>query len=329
MKELNRQLKDKDYKRVYLLYGDEKYLKKVYETKMTESIIDENMKMMNLNIFEENGADIRKITDASETLPFMSEYRLVIVKDSDLFAQGKKEDSEKMLEYMDNIPDSSILLFVESKVDKRSGLYKKVSKIGYALECKSMKENELAEWAVKIADGRMETSTATYLIRTVESSMENLQGEINKLMSYVPEGREITKKAIDDICTKSLETRVFDLIDALAGKNTNTALKIYNNLLTMKESPLMVLTMMARQFRLILQCKYLMQRGLGSKEISEEIKTNEYVVKKCMGQSKNFKNKDLLGAINDCLRCDVDIKNGRIGDKLGVEMILLKYGGGR
>lgn len=328
MKELDDDIKSGKYKRVYLLFGEEVYLKKTYEQKMTSSVVSEDFNLMNCTVFEDKTTEVKKIIDAVDTLPFMSEYRLVVVRESELFYQGRKDDSERMTAYIENIPESSVLIFVESKVDKRGALYKKVAKLGQSVEFKPLKEGELAKWLVDSSGKRMGMSTAMYLVNNVDSSMQNLKGELEKLLDYVPKAKEITKADIDLVCTKSLETRVFDLVDALANKKLVGALEIYNNMIMLKESPLLVLNMLARQFRLILQCKYLTARGQGSRDIAVEIGANEFVVKKCMAQSRNFKNKDLIEAINDCLKCDLDIKNGRIGDKLGVEMLLVKYGGG-
>ena len=97
-------------------------------------------------------------------------------------------------------------------------------------------------------------------------------------------------------------------------------------MILMKESPIMILAMIARQFRIILQSKYLAEKGFYNADIAKKINQREFVVSQCLSQAKNFRKKDLLKALDDCLKCDANIKTGKIQDKLGVEMIIMKYG---
>ena len=115
------------------------------------------------------------------------------------------------------------------------------------------------------------------------------------------------------------------MVEAIGNKKTKIALDIYNNMVLMKESPLMILAMIARQFRIILQSKYLSEKGFYKSDIAKKINQREFVVSECLAQSKNFKKKTLLQALEDCLECDINIKTGKVQDKLGVEMIIIKY----
>ena len=116
------------------------------------------------------------------------------------------------------------------------------------------------------------------------------------------------------------------MVAAIGNKRSAEALKIYNNMLLYKESPIMILAMIARQFRIILQSKYLAKKGKGNDEIAAMIKQRSFVVRECIKQGKNFDNATILDALNDCYECDMKIKRGEIDDRLGVEMIIMKYG---
>jgi DNA polymerase-3 subunit delta len=115
---------------------------------------------------------------------------------------------------------------------------------------------------------------------------------------------------------------VFNLVAAIGNKKPHIALDIYNNMLFMKVSPLAVLKMVARQFRLILQCKYLAKKGMQPKLIAEEIGSRDFIVQNCLQQSRNFTIGGLMRAIQDCADCDVNFKRG---DEMGVETLILKY----
>ncbi len=320
-------IKNKNFQKIYLLFGEENYLKNKTFNSLKKALISETAKIMNLDIFNEKKPETKKISDACETLPFMNDLRVVIVKDSELFVQGNKDESEKMAEYIKNVPPTTVLIFVEEKVDKRGKLYKEVSKLGYCAEFKQLSEKELLNEVRKIAKAKrlvMKDSVILYFIRSIHNSMEAIISEIEKLSNYILEG-EVSEKDIDDICTKSLEVKIFDMVDAIGNKKAKIALDIYNNMVLMKESPIMILAMISRQFRIIFQSKYLAEKGMYKSDIAKKINQREFVVSECLKQSKNFKKKTLLQALDDCLECDINIKTGKIQDKLGVEMIILKY----
>ncbi len=329
MKKLEDDIKTKKFERVYLFFGDENYLKKTYTNKLRKALVSEAAEMMNLDIFQGKKPESQKILDSCETLPFMNDFRLVIVRDSELFIQGSKEDSEKIAGYVKSIPKSSILMFIEDKVDKRGKLYKAVSQNGYCVECKVPSEKEMCVWIEKKAKEKglvIKRDVVLYFLRSVNIGMESALAELEKLSDYVGAG-EILKRDVDEICAKSLEVKIFNMVAAIGNKKLKDALDIYNNMILMKESPIMILAMIARQFRIILQSKYLAEKGFYNADIAKKINQREFVISQCLSQAKNFKKKDLLKALDDCLKCDVNIKTGKIQDRLGVEMIIMKYGG--
>lgn len=328
MKQLKNDIKNRNFKNIYLFYGDENYLKKYYENEIRSNVVSKEFEMMNLFICEGKETEINKIIDSCDTLPFMNDYRLIIIRESGLFINGRKEDSEKLSAYINNISESTIILFNENKIDKRNKLYKSVNSNGYCVEFKVPNENELVKWSLNIIKEnkkKISEKDAIYFIRTVENDMEKIKSEINKLLYYKKDSDIINREDIELICTKSLEARIFELVASIGNKNIEKAVSIYNNMILYKESPIMILSMIARQFRMILQIKYLINKGYTNEEISKKTGYRTFIISQCLKQSRNFENKTLLEAINDCLLCDVKIKSGKISDKLGVEMVVLKY----
>ncbi len=331
MKELKKQMKEKMFCPCYLFYGNESYLKKAYAEKMKSSMIEESAKLMNYDCFEDKKIAVSTLIDAAETMPFLSDKRLIVVKNSGLFRVGRKDDSEKMAEYIANIPESTCILFIEEEIDKRGKLYKAVGKNGYAVEFKALSEKDLVTWIsreCKKNNLKIEGATASYLIRTVGGDMENLVREMAKLAAFEGEGGIISTHDIDEICIKSLETRIFDLVGALGSGKTKEAVTIYRNLLMMKESPIMVLTMLSRQFRIILQCKTLLEAGEPQNGIGQRTGLRDFVVRECLRQGKNFSTKRLKEGLDDCLETDVNIKTGKMNGELAVEVLIIKYGTG-
>lgn len=324
MKNIDNDIKNGSFKRVYLIYGEEAFLVKEYENKLKESIISKDAEMMNLSVFDGKGFSGKEISEAVDTMPFFNDYRLVIVKDSGLFSTGRKDDTDFIANYIKNIPETSVLLFYNEKVDKRNALYKAVKKIGYICEINMLKERELTDWVIQISKNKISASDSEYFIKNIGVSMVALKEEMIKLLNYTGD-KKITREDIDIACTKSVESNIFDMVGAIGNKNTELALDIYGNLLNMKESPLGILKMIARQFKMILECKYLLRKKYTKQQIAYELGLREFIVAGCINQSRNFTLSNLMKAVEDCAKCDIDIKRGIMQDKLGVEIIILKY----
>ncbi len=328
MQKIKDDIKNRNFKNVYLLFGDEDYLKNDIENKLKKAIISPDSEMMNFDLFQESNVDVQKIKDACETFPFMSDFRMIIVRESELFTTGKKYETEKMAEYIKNISKTTVIIFTEKKVDKRNKLFKVVSDVGYCAECKNLSEKDMITWIGKLACKKglsMSSDVIRYFVRSTGSNMNLAVTEMQKLSDYIEKG-QVSTEDIDNICTKPLEVKIFDMVAAIGNKDVKSALDIYNNMIFMKESPLMILSMIARQFRLILQSKYLQEKGFYKTDIAKEIGQREFVVSNCLSQGRNFKKTTLMKALEDCLQCDVDIKTGKIQDVIGVETLILKYG---
>lgn len=329
MKELKKELRSGSLAgRVYLFYGEEGYLIKKYEQSFASCIDDGGFADMNRIHMDGKGATAEAIIENAETPPFMAERRIITVREAGFFKTGRKDDSERLAEYIEKCPEFAVLLFIEAEIDKRGKLYKAVNKYGRAVEFKTPAERELISWIAKEAKAGgayIGGAEAAHMLRCVGDNMEALAMEAAKLADYAGEGGKISLEDIDCLCAKSIESRVFDLVGALGNKNADAALGIYRNMLLMKEQPIMVLSMLARQFRIILQSKSMAKDGAGAREIAEATGLREFVVREGLKQAANFTEGSLKEALSECLNTDVDIKTGRIDAAVGVELLIIKY----
>ncbi len=327
MKELKNHIKLKQFKPIYLLFGEEHFLMRKYKDEL-EKIIEPDAQTMNFDRFRDKECSVSGICDAAATLPFMSEKRLVFVESSGLFAPGRKDDSERICDFLDDLPDTTHMVFVESNVDKRSRLYKKVAKLGHCAEFKTQAEKDLGVWVEQIFKKQGKSISkidATLLIRTVSPDMETVYKECEKIIAYLGERDKVKAEDIEQICVKSLEAQIFQMLDAFGHRNAGTALDIYSKLIRLKESPIMIISMIARQIRLIIQSKLLLNKGLDSASIAQRLSQRQFVINECIRQSKNFSLEVLQKALNNCLETDVNIKSGKITDVLAVELLITRF----
>ena len=328
MKELKADIKNKTFKRVYLLYGKEKYLTRYYENLIKETLLAPGTDIMNLDIFDGKTIPAERLTDACGTAPFLNDYRMVLARDTKLFVSGRKADADHITNFLTDIPESTVLVFVEDEVDKRGRLYKKLGETGRALEFKTPTDKELFEWVknkVKKQGAVIANDAVHVLLRTSAHNMEALSGEIEKLTGYAGTCGEIKVSDVESICTPALETQIFDLVGAVCEKKPERALDLFNNMILMKEQPLVILTMITRQFRLVLQSKALAEKGRSNNEIADFLSVRGFVVAECLRQGNGFKTEELIAALRDCLEADMNIKSGRMSDKLAIEALIIKY----
>lgn len=322
MKTLAADIKSGNYKKVYLICGEEEYLKLNYKNQFIRAVAGDDT--MNLGIYEGKNFDVNEVIDTAETFPFFAERRLIVMEDTGLFKSG----GEELAEYMSEIPDSTIFLFVEQNVDKRSKMYKAVKANGYICEISRQTEKDLSLWAARIfaKDGKKITNAdMSYLIANVGTDMEVLSREIEKLISYDLNKEIISKEDIDAVCVKQLNGRIFDMVDAISVKNQKKTLDCYYELIAEKEPPMRILFMVARQFHLILQAKDLSARGMSKDQIAQTMGVQGFIATKSIRQSRNFSVAELKSALTESVQTEEMIKKGLMDENIGVEMLLIKY----
>lgn len=349
MKNIDEDIKTGQFKTVYLLYGEEAYLVKQYKDKLKSALTKEGDNM-NVSFFEGANIDVGKIIDLSETLPFFAEKRVIFADDTGLF-KGKKnaadDDEEEetaapedndgedaaakgnIVDYIKHIPESSVIIFTEKKVDKRNKLYKAISGCGRAVEFKRISPDMMRAWIRKrLNENNINMKTDAYELFIANCGMDMLilSNELEKLMCYVAGRDVITVKDVEAICTVQIEDKIFDMLNAVADHNKKLALKLYDDLLVLKTPPAKILSMLVGQFNRLYQVKLLKKDGNSADMISDKVGLRAgYVTKLYIDRSAKFKESVLREALEECIELEELIKSGRMNDKMSVELIIVKY----
>lgn len=323
MKTLNEDIKTGNFKQVYLLYGEEAYLKNQYKNRLKHAILQED-DTMNFSSWEGKGIDVRQIIDQAETMPFFAEHRMLLIENSGFF----KNACPELAEYLPQMPPETIMVFVESEVDKRGRLFKAAKAAGRVVELGRQDERTLNAWILSMVkrDGKNITGDALTLFREKSGEdMENIANELEKLLCYVYEKAAIERSDVEEVCTVTTESRVFDMIHAVALKQQKKALELYYDLLSLKEPPMRILFLIARQFNQMLQVKDLREQGYDNPTIATKAGVAPFVVKRSLSQAARFSKETLRRAVEDCVEAEEAVKTGRLGDRLAVEMVIVKY----
>ena len=279
---------------------------------------------MNYSYFEGKECTAKDIIQMGDTLPFFADKRLIIIENSSFF----KSANDEMADYLKNTPDYLIIVFIESEVDKRNKVYKAVNSNGYICEMKQQPTSVLIKWIagiLKKEEKTIDRQAIELLLSKTGASMDNIRSELDKLISYCLDKSEITQQDVEAICTTQTVSRVFDMITAIAMKRQHQALGLYYDLLTLKEPPMRILYLIVKQFNGILQVKEELADGMGNAQIASKMGVAPFIVGKYVTQAKYFSIDEIKQALNDCVDVEERVKNGKLEDKMAVELIIIKY----
>lgn len=321
MQTLNQDIKEHNFKKFYLLYGEEAFLKNSYKNRLKEAIIGDDT--MNFSAFEGKGLDVDEVMRLADTMPFFAERRLILVENSGFF----KSASDALASYLPSMPDTTCMVFVEDEVDKRNKLYKRVKELGYVSEMTRQDTAQLARWAggILAKEGKKITGrTMELFLSMTGDDMENIRMELEKLINYTLGRDVITNEDVQAICTVHVTSKIFDMISAIANRQTRKAMDLYEDLLTLKEPPMRILFLIARQFNQILQVKEMMAKGADRGTIASRLKMQPFVVGKTIPQAKQFSREQILSYVTLCVEAEEAVKSGRLQDRLAVELLITK-----
>lgn len=323
MKTIDNDIKMGQLKNVYLLYGTEDYLKRQYRDKLKHALVEPD-DTMNFSAYEGKDINPKELIDLSETLPFFKEKRMILVENSSFF----KNSCDDLAEYMSQVPESTCFVFVEEEVDKRSKLFKAASRAGSAVEFETPKEDMLIRWIlgrIQREGKKITQSVMQLFLSKAGSDMENIDKELEKLICYTLDKTEISAADVEAICTGQTENKIFEMIDAISAKNQKKALDLYYDLLALKEAPMRILFLIARQFQNLLLIKSMSAKGYPAVSIAKTAGMPSFAVQKNLRQAGAFKINQLKEAIEDCGQAEEDVKTGRMADQLAVELLIVKY----
>ncbi len=322
MKVIKEHIKTGSFKKFYLLYGSEDYLKRLYRDKLKTAILQDGADM-NFSFFEGKEVEPRKVYEAAQTLPFFSERRLILIENSGMF-----KAASELSELLAQIPDTTVIVFVETEIDKRSKLFKLVKEQGTISEMNGLDEHNLKLFVTSLLEQekkKITESSILYLLDKTGSDMMNICNEVEKLISYTYGKSVITPEDIDAVITTQITGKIFLMIDAIGTKQQSKALELYYDLLSLREKPMSILYLIIRHFNILLQTKNLHSFGNNASSISEKVGVPPFAVNKYLGQAKNYTLARLKEAVEFGTEMEEQVKTGRMLEKIGVELFIVTF----
>lgn len=304
---------------IYLIYSIDSDLITLYINNLIKKENIEKDSIINYSLDNDN---IMDILEECNTIGLFSLRKLIILESTNTFSSKGKEITE-LTDYLDNYNKDVILIFKCNleKVDTRKKLYKKISSIG-KVECLKKDNNYLVNLVKELSNG-YKIDNINYFLSVVGTDINNITNELNKLMSYKINDKVITNNDIDSLCALNNEDEIFALTDAIVKNDTSKAIKLYNIFLDKNYDISLMISLIASQFRFLLQVKLLYNKSYSNDKIAEVMSVHPYRVKLAINNLYYY-NTDLLKSyLVKLFELDKKIKLSLIDKKLGFEMFIL------
>lgn len=323
MNTIQQDIKDMQFKNIYLIFGEESYLVRYHANRLAEKIVDPE-DSMNFTKLDGTTLEQDEILEMAQTLPFFAERRVILIDGSGWFHKS----GGKLIDFLPEMPDSTYLIFKESKVDKRNKLYKYFAKNGRIEECKRQNEKTLQTWVLGILKREQKKITRANLelfLSKTGSDMQVIHNELEKLLCYCMYKDTIEEEDIYAICADQLQDRIFAMIDAIAMKDRAGAISLYAELLQLRKPAMQILALITRQFHILMQLKDMRIQDISPQQMAKECRIPAFAVRKNLKQAEKFSDMQLRDAVHACVQAEEDIKNGRLTDQIAVELLIVQF----
>ncbi len=320
MKTIKEHIAKGQFARFYLLYGSEEYLKNLYADKLMKAMVVEG-DTMNLAVYEGNRLSLTDVIAIANTLPFFAARRVLIIKNSGLF-KGSSED----MNAFETLPDTTVVLFVEKEVDKRSRLFSIVRDGGYVSEMNGLTENDLRLFVASGFKRRgllISNNCIEYFLERIGTDMVRITNEIEKLSAYCAQKQEVQPRDIREVTTATAEGHIFSMIDAVAAGDEKRAVALYGELLTAQEKPLRILYLLTKNYYQLSLVLKMSARGIAAGDIATKLSMKPFVVNKFLRNNRNTSLSQVMEAISYGNDMEYRIKSGDMEEHVAVEMYLL------
>ena len=302
----------------YLLHGDDGYAQKETLGKLQAKLGDPQYLSLNTTKLDGKTSSSADLEYACNTMPFLSAKRLVIVSDFLVHQGGQKEVIKAFVEYLGRLPETTALVLLESKpVRETHAVIKWAEGVGkqhaYIKQLDRPQGAALDKWIVQQVTergGKIVPQAAHELGINVGNDLQTLSNEIEKLVLYC--GDEMIRSAdVVLMSPYSAEASVFDLVDALGGRNGKKAMSLLHQQLTDGTEPFYLFSMIARQFRLLIQVAEGRTQQMTPQQIASAVGIHPFVAKKLSQQSESFNLSQLEKIYSHLLDIDVEVKTGK------------------
>lgn len=314
---------------VYFFYGEEIFLGERLKDAVIMKALGTLKDDFNLQVFYGKDAAMGDVINAASGFPVMSDRKVVVVKDLDAFS---KADKDALLHYTARPSDTTCLILMAVKADFRLSFYKTLAEHAVTVEVQKPDENEWQDWIehfITEKEKRIDPHAAFLLASRLEISLQDLYGEIEKIVTYIGDRPVITDADVEAVIGLSRQYNAFQLADAVGEKDLGKALAIFRRMLANGEEPVGIIIMLFRHFNILWVIRDMSQAGDAPADIERTLKEQwniwpQLYRQNYLPQARQFTLTHIHQAMNHLLRADIELKSGGIEPSVVMERLLFQ-----
>ena len=324
-KDFERLLSQGSLPSVLLFEGEEEHLKQTALDALCAKYLPEGLEDLNRTVLDAPETDL--IISSAETLPFMADRRLVIVRNHPALI-GRAEADDRLADYLPSVPSSTLLLFFcTQKPDARKKLYTVIKKLNGIVVFSPLRDRELTAFvtdAFRDLGKECDDRTADFLIFTCGNDTGLLLTEIAKVASHAGNAPAIHPDSVRAVATPSTECTVFQMVDAVVSGQSSRAFLLMRNQLLAGADRMYMLSMLLRQFRLLQHIKIMQFEKKNTAEIRSALGVPPFAADQYVRQAAGWSNGQVKSAVNICFETEYAVKSGRLNQEGALEAVMLK-----
>lgn len=266
---------------------------------------------------------IERVIDAAKTMPMMAEKRWVHLAAIDKL---KAEAQATLLAYLEAPSPTTVLCLSGEKIDQRTKLGSRLSKEGALFAFEPPRQNELAAWISRRASRhqtKIDPDAAQLLADLIGIDLGSLDMSLSKLAVYAGADARIESEHVETLVAPTRVHSIFELTDAIGARDTGRATALLRNALEGGENALMVLGMIARQFRQLLGIKEMLEDRASNSDLAKELGIRPFLVDALKGQARRYSKHELTSALFAMQRADVSLKSSRLSHGVILDRLLV------
>ena len=309
----------------YLIVSETNYHTSLKLKELTSNI--DNVITFNMN---ENTID--DVLSEASYFSMFDDKKCIIVKNSKIFQSSKKEDSkkikediDKLLNYLNNENKNTILIFISNKnVDTRKKIYNILNSNNNVFIYNSMTKTDMKNELNKIVlnnNYKIDDNTLWYIINNSLSNFDICINELNKIFLYYNKPTYIKYDDVINLTSSYIEDNNFKLVESIISRDLNTSLKLLQDLRILKVEPSMILSLLYREFKLMLSIIIYENNHISYKDILSNLKIQEWQYNKIKNNIRLYNIKEIKEEIVKLSVLDYKLKSGL----LNKDVVLIDY----
>lgn len=318
---------------ILIFHGPEEYVKDRTLDALREKLVPADFIDLNYQYLEGERANASEIRRAVETLPFMAEKRLVVVRDYPMLAssaRGSGLDAKQELAELElmtkRFPETACLVFLQrAEPDTTKAAWKQLVRTADVVDFRALGEDELITQLTKMAKRgqcALDRATARFMVGYCGTELETLNHEMEKACAHAGAGGAVTRANIEAVCVQTQESRVFGVIDSLFAGRVADAMRGLRALTDDDESVRSFLSLIERQARLMAAAKAV-GKGADARALAQLVGAPPFAVEAAQRQARNWAGGEIAQIISLCAQADAGSKQGLTEAGAAVEHVAM------